>query len=217
MEEVIAIQETLTVEIELIEEMLGTMPGNPEIYEEYIQTRNPNGIAPDETAAHPNGGQDNDENNKDNDNEEDILEKKSTIFARREDQPIIWDYHVKGFLKATAEALRRVPGSPEKKLTAYRRRIDTLIFVQPRQIVLQCDPNLMGWCERPLRVVTAKGERIALARSETVPTGTKLQARFECLDQELMPFVRRWLNYGERSGLGQWRNSGKGRFIWRVI
>ena len=29
--------------------------------------------------------------------------------------------------------------------------------------------------------------------------------------------VKEWLDYGRLNGLGQWRNSGKGAFIWKEI
>lgn len=32
-----------------------------------------------------------------------------------------------------------------------------------------------------------------------------------------MDAVREWLDYGMLRGLGQWRNSGKGRFTWEEI
>jgi hypothetical protein len=32
-----------------------------------------------------------------------------------------------------------------------------------------------------------------------------------------VPYVEEWLDYGCLRGLGQWRNSGKGRFFWERI
>lgn len=29
--------------------------------------------------------------------------------------------------------------------------------------------------------------------------------------------IREWLDYGKLRGIGQWRNSGKGRFEWEEI
>lgn len=29
--------------------------------------------------------------------------------------------------------------------------------------------------------------------------------------------MREWLDYGKWSGIGQWRNSGKGRFLWAEL
>ena len=36
------------------------------------------------------------------------------------------------------------------------------------------------------------------------------------LKDDLVPVVLEWLAYGEFHGTGQWRNSGKGRFVCRV-
>ena len=32
-----------------------------------------------------------------------------------------------------------------------------------------------------------------------------------------MAYVREWLDYGMYRGLGQWRNSGKGRMVWEEL
>jgi hypothetical protein len=32
-----------------------------------------------------------------------------------------------------------------------------------------------------------------------------------------METVKEWLNYGRVRGLGQWRNSGKGKFYWELL
>jgi hypothetical protein len=34
------------------------------------------------------------------------------------------------------------------------------------------------------------------------------------LDSGCEGIIREWLDYGKLRGLGQWRNSGKGRFSW---
>jgi hypothetical protein len=101
------------------------------------------------------------------------------------------------------------------KLKAYKKVIDGTIFVQPRMIFLngKLGPN----CQRPLRAQTAQGERIALANSETVPAGTTFTANIMLLDEGSEKIVREWLDYGQLRGLGQWRNSGKGRFTWKEV
>ena len=72
-------------------------------------------------------------------------------------------------------------------------------------------------CQRPLRAQTAQGERVALAMSEEVPAGATMDITIKVLDKALLPAIREWLDYGELRGLGQWRNSGKGRFTWEEI
>lgn len=71
--------------------------------------------------------------------------------------------------------------------------------------------------ERPLRAATARGERTALAMSEMMPEGTKINFDVWLLgDREKGPITEEMLRevflYGRLKGLGQWRSSGWGRF-----
>ena len=75
----------------------------------------------------------------------------------------------------------------------------------------------MGNCQRPLRASTAQGERIALAHSEAVPVGSFIEFEITLLDEAHEKAVVEWLDYGRLRGLGQWRNSGKGRFKWEEV
>jgi hypothetical protein len=68
-----------------------------------------------------------------------------------------------------------------------------------------------------LRAQTAQGERIAIAESETIAAGSVLILEIVLLDEGSELLVREWLDYGKLRGLGQWRNSGKGRFSWKEI
>lgn len=142
--------------------------------------------------------------------------------------------------------LNRVSGSNPTRssnLTAYKKVIDGLIFPGPRFIELELplgaevgmkdviykdvDPEcpeqlaaiekMIGICERPLRAMGAQGERVALARSETVPAGTQLTIEIKLIDPALRWYVIEWLEYGKLRGLGQWRNSGKGRFTYEIL
>ena len=64
---------------------------------------------------------------------------------------------------------------------------------------------------------TAQGERISLANSETIPAGATIEFTVQCLVDGDMDAVVEWLNYGKLRGMGQWRNSGKGRFNWEEV
>lgn len=75
----------------------------------------------------------------------------------------------------------------------------------------------MSICSRPLRASTPQGERVALASSESIPAGSTMEFTIIGLTKEIMDFVIEWLDYGQFNGLGQWHNSGKGRFIWEDI
>ena len=58
---------------------------------------------------------------------------------------------------------------------------------------------------------------MALACSETVPAGSTLTFSVLCMDDSHVNAVREWLDYGFLRGLGQWRNSGKGRYTWEEL
>lgn len=191
------------VTISLLEELLGTAPNNPDIYKEFIESKR----APSEdseTATLPAV--------------DDELAKSTTVFHRDADgKPFMYDYQIKGFFKDACSSLKRVPSSRSAKLKAYKKEIDGLIFVNPRQIPLLLPAGgVVGICQRPLRAQTAQGERISLARSETVPAGTTLQVELTLLNDALIDVVEEWLDYGKLRGLGQWRNSGKGRFSYTI-
>lgn len=202
----------MKIEIEFTEPLLGTLAGNKEIAEEFIISKHPAGESEEESEAIPNVGE--------------TIEKSSTFFSRNEeDKPIMWDYQIKGFFKSACAAMIHTETMTKKELKEYRlteylhkKTIDELVFVSPRKIILDLpDGKKLDFCQRPLRGETMKGERIALARSEQAPAGTKIQVEISYLNTKLAEFIERWLNYGALRGLGQWRNSGMGRFKWCKI
>jgi hypothetical protein len=229
----------VTIEATLLEEMLGMSP-DPNIYGEFIAKNAPDSkkmkeemealtkdLSPEEAAKI-------------------ILDKGTTVFPRDEDGiPIMWDFQMKGNFKDVCGMLYRAEGTLSSKFTAYKKKIDGLIFVKPRKIrLLVPDGGKIGECQRPLRAQTARGEITALANSETVPAGTKLVFDIEYMDlkgkapkivkkggktvkdedgnivwtkSEMLETIKEWLNYGAYRGLGQWRNSGKGIYTYKII
>ena len=109
---------------------------------------------------------------------------------------------------------RRVQGTQSSKLTAYKKVIDGLVFVSPRQIPVTFAQGQteVGILERPLRASTPQGERVALARSEMINAGASIAFDLTLLDSKLEPAVREWFDYGTLRGLGQWRTKGRGTF-----
>jgi len=197
----------MKVYIEFTEELLGTLSGNKKVAEEFILSKRKEGLAEDEIlelAA--------------------MLEKESTVFARDADgKPHLWDYQVKGFFKEACQAMIGMDCFTKEELKKFnltnymfKRTIDNLIFVKPRKILLNFTGDI-GICERPLRGQTMQGERISLARSETIPAGTTIDCEIIIMNAKLEPFVSRWLDYGALKGFGQWRNNGKGRFSWAEV
>lgn len=193
----------LKVKVTMFEEILGTASANPEIHEEYIASKAPDAPSREEEVAAIGA--------------EEVFEKGMTVFPRdAEGHPIAWDYQWKGFFKDACGALRKVPGAACSKIKAFKKEIDGLIFPEPRQIPILFDGEI-GICQRPLRGQTAQGERIALASSESIPAGATMTFDIRMLLPEHEKAIREMLNYGQLRGFGQWRNSGKGRFLYEVL
>lgn len=206
-------QKSLKARITFTEEILGTSPNTEDVYREFIASKSPDAATiEDEVAA---VGVDA------------LVERGMTVFPRNKDGvPFLYDYQIKGFFKDACSVLNRLSNKDEKgkktavnessKLTAYKKVIDGLIFVAPREIPFVFE-GTVGNCQRPLRAQTAQGERVALANSEAIPAGAYVDIEIKCLSDEHEKAVREWLDYGSLRGIGQWRNSGKGRFDWEEL
>lgn len=193
---------TLKVRLTFFEEILGTASGDPDIHDTYITSKAPNAKNREEEIATLGV--------------EKVSERSMTIFPRLKDgTPILFDYQIRGFFKDSCGMLRNVKSTHSSKIKAYKKTIDGLIFVYPRHIPFNCNGDL-GECQRPLRASTIQGERVALAHSETVPAGSTVEIEIGYLGDTLA-LIKEWLNYGSVRGIGQWRNSGKGKFIWEEI
>ena len=193
----------MKVRLTLLEEILGTAPNDADVYGTFIGSNAPD--APSRKEEIEALGVDA------------VVEKGMTVFPRNaEGNPIIWDYQVKGFFKDACGMLRRVTKTKSSAMKAYKKVIDGLIFIEERQIPFSFSGEI-GDCQRPLRAQTAQGERVSLAKSETIPAGATIEFTVNCLVDADMDAVREWLDYGKLRGLGQWRNSGKGRFEWEEI
>lgn len=193
----------MKVKIKFLEEVLGTASANPDIHREYIASKAPDAESIEEEVAAIGVDA--------------ALEKSMTVFPRNEaGEPIFFDYQIKGFFKDSAGALRKVTGSKCSKVKAYKKEIDGLLFVSPRMIPMELSTPI-GSCTRPLRASTAQGERVALATSETVPAGTTIKLTITALTKDMFDLAKECLDYGILRGIGQWRNSGKGRFEYEVI
>lgn len=195
---------SLKIKVIFDEEVLGTAPGNPKVYDTYIGQN-----APDKNKAK--------EESEAVENAEMLPEKIMTVFPRDEQgNPIIWDYQWKGFFKDAFGSLKKLPKSECGKVKAYKKEIDGLIFVEPRKIPVEMNGEI-GECQRPLRAQTPQGERITLAASETVPVGSSIIFTIKMLLDSHEKAVIEALDYGALRGFGQWRNSGKGRFHYEIL
>lgn len=160
----------LHVKATFIEPVLGTWPANPNVAREFIASKSPDAATiEDEVAAlGPDA----------------VADKGMTVFPRDPDgNPIFYDYQIKGMFKDACGMLSRIGGKTETgkkkavnesgKLTAYKKVIDGLIFVQPRMIPIRVNGEI-GECQRPLRAATY---RIAAALRSTDRQG-EVERRF---------------------------------------
>lgn len=201
----------MKIKIEFITPVLGTLAGDPELATKYIASKHPAGTPQaDEVAAIESIDEE--------------IEKTATVFPRNKaDNLILWDYQVKGFFKSAAEMVVSSDRYKKEELQkvrltgySYKRTVDKMVFVYPRQIILHTDAK-PTWLQRSIRCQTPKGERIALAISECLPEGTWAEFEIELLNDNLKDPLIEWLNYGEKYGFLQWRNAGYGRFKWAEL
>lgn len=201
-----------------LEGLLGTSTANEEIYRDYLASKAPSPEVADEEAA-AIAAVDVDEQ----------FGRAMTIFPKLENgTPYQYDYQVKGYFKDTCGALSRLTGkdpvtgkkgkavNESSKLKAFKKEIDGNIFVFPRKIPILFEGKI-EICQRPLRASTPQGERVALAASEEIPAGATMEFWVLCLNDAHVNAVLEWMEFGVLRGTGQWRNSGKGRFVYELI
>jgi hypothetical protein len=201
----------IRIRIRFLDPILGMSPSDENLYLKYIASKNPD---PDFDPA---------------DELEAIIGEESstiTVFPRNNaGEPCFFDYQLRGFFKESCSMLARSNGVDEngkksrKKAvtlsgmeTAYKKLVDGNIFVYPRKVPI-CYEGDMSLCQRPLRASTPQGERITLACSEEIPEGAVIEFDVKIMRDHDVDLVAEWMAYGEYHGMGQWRNSGKGRFM----
>lgn len=196
----------LKVRMTFVEEVLGTTPGDPQLHDTYIASKAPDAKSRDEEVAALGA--------------EEVIERGMTWFARSANgKPIIWDYQIRGFLKESIGALRKVEGTACSTIKSYKKFVDNYVFVTPRQVEIDMHGGKTGECQRPLRAQTMQGERVSIAHSETCPAGSTIDFTVSVLldDAKSMQAVREALDYARLKGIGQWRNSGRGRATWEEV
>ena len=201
--------------------LLGTEPSNPDIYRDYIAAK-----APDPYAAL------NELNFLPPENvDEDGVPMRDgiTVFHRdAKGQPCLHMRHIKGFFKEACRSMQMASGkdatgkkalkNESSKLTAYKTRIDSLVFVAPDWLPLHLPEGTEITREqRPLLASTPQGIRSALACSECAPAGTWIEFSVSLLNDGLYDALIEWMDYGIFKGLGCWRNSGCGRFGYEIL
>ena len=200
----------MRVKLTTIDEMLGSQPNDKEIHRTYIASKAPDATTLEEEVAAVGVDA--------------VDEKGTTVFPRDKDgNLIVYNYQIKGFFKSACSALRKVPKTKSSKCKAYKKLIDLNIFVYAdendvsnRMIPINYEGEIVT-CQRTLRAQTMQGERISLASSEMIGAGATIEFDVVCLNKDDEELVKEWLDYGRYNGLGQWRNSGKGAFVWEEL
>jgi hypothetical protein len=235
-------QMKLKYKLTLTEAMLGTKPQNKEVFASFVASK-----APDddkrkeelETAEHKEeAGTTGFTRLK----RSDLLARGVTSIPKDGDPNekfvCLEDYMIRGFFKSACGALRISDDTLSKSITAYKSKIDQIIFVFPRfipviQLPIAADMELppkiirsesgVLLCERSLRAETAMGPRVTVVRSEVVLAGATFEFTITCLSKKIgkgddavdaEALIEEWLGYGQMSGFGQWRNASYGRFTY---
>lgn len=189
--------------IEFLTPVLGSQPQR-DIATEYVAKKNGIDLPEDEAATLP-----------------EAIERGMTAFHRDEDEnPLLFDYQVRGFLKAAANVYngRIKPKGMQKPVRALKSKVERTVFVFPRKLRLNLPQGEgMDQCDRPLRAETARGPRVSIAMSEMLPQGTWFECQVEVLPGDIDETVlTTLLDYGYYQGLGQWRSGGYGRFTYTM-
>lgn len=204
--------ETRTYRITGITPILGTQPASEEVRTKFVASKAPSVELEDEERS--------------------LFEERDqecglTVFARdpeADDCIIVMDYMLRGFFKAALGAM-----SKQLNVKNPKSKVDKFLFVRPRRIPLMRDGEPIfdedDEYERPLRCETMRGPRVALQGSERindpwsaeftlllVPNANSKSS--EALDWDR---IEKALDYGQFSGLGQFRNGSFGQFVWERV
>lgn len=193
---------TIHVKCKFISPILGSAPSDKDVYSTYIASKTPNNTDDELESI---------------DATDDEVSEKVTIFHKsKSGAPFMYDYMIKGFFKNACHACREVVGSVSSDLSAYKTKIDNLIFPVQRYIKFE-NASEITLLQRPLRAQTAQGPRVALSSSEMIQPGCTIEFDLDIKDANLYPYVIEWLEYGKVNGFGQWHNGGYGRFCFAEL
>lgn len=193
----------MKVRITFLRSVLGTLTGDKDLYRNYIGDKAPDAKTLEEEVAAIGV--------------EGAVEKGKTFFPKNsEGKAFIYDYQIRGFFKSACSALSKVQGTIASNVKAFKKKIDTTIFVRDRENVITGYTEITE-CQRPLRASTPQGERVSIAISEEIAEGAQVEFTVRCLIDGDVKLVEELLGYGQYNGLCQWRNSGHGSFSYEIL
>jgi hypothetical protein len=188
------------LKITLLDQLLGTVAYDKEVYETFVQKKARDEGVPEEQLEQEIASI------------ETIEEKGWTGFFRDEKGLWISSHMIKGYLKNAALVMKE-----QTKVKNAKSKVNNFVFVFPKKLHLGKE-KADGMLERPLRCETMKGPRVSLARSDYIDAGTTFECEIHLMQNPEVSekYLREILDYGKYMGLGQWRNSGKGQFEYEL-
>ena len=222
---------TIRVKCTLIEEALGLNAADPDIHAKFVELKKAKlkKAEADEISANLDKEHDEikrmaDERRKlKNDIDSlrtDAAENSLSVFFIDEEtkKPYFTKHQIRGYIKdkfTILKELKRGSFATFKKMP--KTVVNRQVFVGPDKILIDLPPGEeMGRCTRPIRIEKFPVEENSIKVSESVPAGSTLKFSVGILDDSLKDCVIEALEYGALHGLGQWRNSGKGRFHFAI-
>lgn len=237
---------TLTVKVTLLEEALGMTPGTQEAFTKFLEFRKAKlGVKAAQISDEKSEEEIKALKFKVEEMKADNTESGVDVFPIDPEtkNPIFWDYQLRGFFKDSMKALKDMLAvkkskdcTEDEKAAALKKAasksvlsavttfnklpstwVDRGIFVGPRKIqIIMPKDGQIGYCQRPLRVEKFPKDITSLKCSETVPAGSVIKFKVGILNDADEKLVLACLHYGYLRGLGEWRNSGKGRFSFSI-
>lgn len=196
-----------SLEAELTEDFLGTVPKDKEIYTSFVASKIEKLEGSDEEKKKKLTAEEIETV------EEELLEKGWTGFHRDNDGIFIYNYMLLGNIKNNVSLMNN--NGSITKVTSYKKACDTCLKIYPRRIrfkrgkAIVKDPDAS--MERPIRAMTAKGERTFISKADFVKKGCTFNFNVKIIknNNNLTPeTVMKAIKLGEIYGLGQWRGSG---------
>lgn len=123
------------------------------------------------------------------------------------DEIFLYNYQFIGALKEWANKYREQFG-----IQNMRAKVASHVFIQPRCIYLGIThPDAV--VERPLRAHTAKGDRIALVKSDALAVGTRISFEVHLVPHKEITaeVLQKLFLFGRYAGTFQWRGGGYGQ------
>jgi len=199
----------IEIEIEFIRRLLGSIPKDPKVFENFIFKPNEEEIKKEKEKR---------KELKLNDSDIDELltipidTNNSTISSFHKnpniENPCIMGYHIKGFLKNAGNIMKDAIG-----IKNLRIKINNFVSIEDEFIPLS-NP-IEGLYTRTIRGMTAMGERIVVKGSDYVESGTKAKFTLILINNKEVTteIIKQLFLFAECNiGLGERRNDGFGRF-----